>query len=89
MADSDAPACLPGGAGCHTERMGIDDQLVSESPARNPAGWTVEIGDRKYDRADMDRLVEKNTARGLEAGEQMMVLRELFARYHMNVRQQT
>lgn len=53
------------------------------------AGWTVEIGDRKYDRADIDRLVEKNTACGLEAGEHMMVIRELFARYHMNLRQQT
>ena len=53
------------------------------------AWWTVEIGERKNDRVDLDRLVEKNTARGLEAGEHMMVLRELIARYHMNVRQQT
>ena len=48
-----------------------------------PKHWTVEIKEKKYNLQAVDGFVRNNQPRVYQAGEQLMVLRELYSRYHL------
>lgn len=51
--------------------------------AELPKHWTVEIRDKKYNLQAVDSFVKHNEPKVYQAGEQLMVLRELYSRYHL------
>jgi hypothetical protein len=48
-----------------------------------PNHWTVEIKDKKYNLQAVDGFVKNNEPKVYQAGVQLMVLRELYSRYHL------
>lgn len=47
--------------------------------------WTVEIQNNQYQSQEMDSVLQSKDDRDLHAGEYLMVLRELYARYHQRL----